>query len=349
MDTIMTFSDVPHKRYNPLTDEWILVSPHRTKRPWKGKKEESVQENRPKYKKDCYLCPGNERANGDINPDYDQDFVFTNDFASLLTDTEIEEFSKGDLFKSKSIKGTCRVICFTPRHDMTLAEMSQKNIENVISLWQNQTAELGKKYKWVQLFENKGAMMGCSNPHPHGQLWAINDLPKEAQKENQNQLQYFQNHNSRMLIDYANIESEEKVRIIAENKSWLIVVPYWAVWPYESLVIPKEPVARLTQLDAIQKTNLAAVLKKLLVKYDNLFMTSFPYTMGWHQAPFQQKNIEHWTLHGHFYPPLLRSANVKKFMVGYEMLSEPQRDITAEKAAQHLNDQSEVHYKNQKE
>lgn len=347
MQDIKTFSNVPHKRYNPLTGEWILVSPHRTQRPWKGKQESQVKEERPQYKQDCYLCPGNKRANGQINPEYDQDYVFTNDFASLLPDPEIDEFNHGDLLKSKTVQGTCKVICFTPRHDLTLAEMEQEDIASVISLWQTQTEKLGKQYDWVQIFENKGALMGCSNPHPHGQIWAINELPDQAYKENVNQMEYYHNKGTPLLIDYAKIESDQKVRTIAENSNWLIVIPYWAVWPYESLVIPKKQIKRLPDLDDEQKSDLAQVLKTLLVKYDNLFETSFPYTMGWHQAPFNGQNNNHWTLHGHFYPPLLRSASVKKFMVGYEMLSEPQRDLTAEKAACNLNEQSKIHYKKQ--
>ena len=349
MEKIKTYSDVPHKRYNPLTGEWILVSPHRTKRPWQGKEEKIQKEQRPEYVKDCYLCPGNERAEGNQNPEYEQDFVFTNDFAALLPDTELDEFKAGPLFKSKTVKGTCQVICFTPRHDMTLAEMDAPDIENVINLWQDQTEELGKKFQWIQIFENKGAMMGCSNPHPHGQIWAIDDLPVEAKKENINQKQYFKQNNSPMLLDYARNESELMARTITENESWIIVIPFWAFWPFETLVLPKFQVARLPQLDQRRKSDLAAVLKNLLVKYDNLFNTPFPYTMGWHQAPFNQESPDHWTLHGHFYPPLLRSATVKKFRVGYEMLAESQRDLTAEKAAQYLNQQPEIHYKKRME
>jgi UDPglucose--hexose-1-phosphate uridylyltransferase len=349
MEKIKTYSDVPHKRYNPLTGEWILVSPHRTKRPWQGKEEEMQKEERPAYVDDCYLCPGNQRAGGHKNPEYEQDFLFTNDFASLLPDTDIDEFEADGLFKGKTVQGTCKVICFTPRHDMTLAEMAAREIENVINLWQNQTEELGKKFQWVQIFENKGSMMGCSNPHPHGQIWAIDDLPVEARKENINQKQYFKQNNSPMLLDYSQKESELKNRTIAENSSWIIVVPYWAFWPFETLVLPKFKVASLPQLDQRQKSDLAAVLKNLLVRYDNLFNTPFPYTMGWHQAPFGKDAIDHWTLHGHFYPPLLRSATVKKFRVGYEMLAESQRDLTAEKAAQYLNQQPVTHYKKRME
>lgn len=347
MASIKSFSEVPHKRYNPLSGEWILVSPHRTNRPWEGKKEKKDDDTRPKYKESCYLCPGNERANGEINPDYEDNFVFTNDFASLLPNTELKTFEQADLFKSKTVRGTCRVICFTPRHDMTLAEMPSEDIVKVISLWQKQSEELGKRFKWVQLFENKGAMMGCSNPHPHGQLWAIDDLPVEAIKENQNQLEYYQKHDSPLLIDYARKESTQGSRTVVENESWIIVVPYWAFWPYETLVIPKQNISRLPDLKGKHKNDLAAALQTLLIKYDNLFHTSFPYTMGWHQAPFDMKKDSHWTLHGHFYPPLLRSAKVKKFRVGYEMLSESQRDITAEKAAGRLQEQSNIHYKKQ--
>jgi len=348
MEEIATFSDKPHKRYNPLTDEWILVSPHRTDRPWEGKEESTQEEKKPEYKEDCYLCPGNERAHGDINPEYETDFVFTNDFASLLPDTQEETFEEKGLFKSKTVQGTCEVICFTPKHNLTLAEMGHEDIFQVVNLWERRTKELGQQFNWIQIFENKGAIMGCSNPHPHGQIWAIDDLPQEALKEKKTQKKYFEKNNSQMLIDYAEIESKKESRTIAENDEWIILIPYWAVWPFETLVLPKNQIGRLTQLSQKQKSSLATALKELLVRYDNLFKTSFPYTMGWHQTPFNMKNNEYWTLHGHFYPPLLRSADVKKFMVGYEMLSEPGRDLTPEEAAEKLNELSTIHYKQHK-
>ncbi|MCM8770116.1 MAG: UDP-glucose--hexose-1-phosphate uridylyltransferase [Candidatus Omnitrophica bacterium] len=339
--------NTPHRRFNPLTEEWILVSPQRTKRPWLGQQEPVKESLRNRYQPDCYLCPGNLRAGGQRNPDYKKTFVFTNDFPALIqTPVTPKGKSPPPFFRSESVTGECRVICFSPRHDLTLAEMNPKEIAIVIKVLAEQTEELGKKYRWVQVFENKGEIMGCSNPHPHGQIWASNFLPEKPDKEDRSQKKYYHQHQSPLLLDYAQEELVCQQRVVAANRDWLVVVPFWAVWPFETLVIPRIPVRRLPGLTAEQRFSLAGILKQLLVKYDNLFQTSFPYSMGWHGAPFGQGDYSHWQLHAHFYPPLLRSATIKKFMVGYEMLAEPQRDITPEQAAEKLKEQPESHYHN---
>lgn len=337
----------PHRRRNPLTNEWVQVSPHRMKRPWQGQVEKAPPDNRPAYDPHCYLCPGNSRANGAQNPDYDGTYVFDNDFAALLPHTPTAT-SSHPLLQLQAVQGTCRVICFSPRHDLTLPEMSQPDLRLVIDTWASQTAELGQTYQWVQLFENKGAMMGCSNPHPHGQVWALNHLPNEAQKEDEQQRRYWQENGRILLLDYVQLEQERQERIVVENAHWLAVVPYWAVWPFELLLLPRRHVLRLPDLADDEREALADILQRLLIRYDNLFEASFPYSMGWHGAPFRIENIDHWQLHAHFYPPLLRSATVKKFMVGYEMLGEAQRDLTAEQAAARLRELSGVHYKERK-
>ncbi|MCF8396451.1 MAG: UDP-glucose--hexose-1-phosphate uridylyltransferase, partial [Melioribacteraceae bacterium] len=325
--------------------EWVLVSPHRTKRPWQGKTEDAVIEKRLRYDQNCYLCPGNERAGGKVNPEYKNTFVFTNDFAALLPGTAEESFSEDELFTSESVKGTCRVMCFSPKHDLTLPELEMDEIEDVIDLWIDQYDELSKDYLWVQIFENKGEIMGCSNPHPHGQIWASNKLPNEAVKEDNYQKKYYAEKGSVLLIDYLASEIKKSERIIVENDDWVVLVPYWATWPFETLLLPKMKKKNLLELNTKEKRSLAEILKLHLIKYDNLFSTSFPYTMGWHNSPNDGNENKHWQLHAHFYPPLLRSATVKKFMVGYEMLSEAQRDFTPEQAAQKLIEQSEIHYK----
>lgn len=335
----------PHRRYNPLIDEWILVSPHRTKRPWQGKQEKPAPDNRPQYDPKCYLCPENTRANGETNPDYDSTFVFVNDFAAVLPDTPEAPVDENPLFQSKSVQGTARVICFSPRHDLTLAEMPVEDIQTVVNLWGEQTVELGQQYAWVQVFENRGAMMGSSNPHPHGQIWATDKLGNIPQTEDTQQKKYLSEQGTVMLVDYVQNEIELKERIVVENDEWLVVVPYWAVWPFETVLLPKQHVLRLPDLNKNQRDLLADILKQLLVKYDNLFEVSFPYSMGWHGAPYWDEDVSHWQLHAHFYPPLLRSATVKKFMVGYEMMAESQRDITAEQAAERLRNLSDIHYK----
>ena len=334
-----------HRRYNPLLDEWILVSPHRTKRPWQGQAETPPVDSRPRHDPDCYLCPGNLRANGERNPDYESTFVFVNDFSAVLPDVPPMEQAEHPLLQARSLCGEARVICFSPRHDLTLAEMSRQEIRLVIDLWASQTEELGQRFAWAQVFENRGDMMGASNPHPHGQIWATDSLGSIVQREGTQQRAYMEQHGRPMLLDYARLECERGERIVVENAIWLAVTPYWAVWPFETLLLPKMPVLRLPDLNKDERADLADILKRLLVKYDNLFEASFPYSMGWHGAPYLEGDQAHWQLHAHFYPPLLRSATVRKFMVGYEMLAEPQRDITAESAAQRLRDASDIHYK----
>lgn len=335
----------PHRRYNPLIDQWVLVSPHRAKRPWQGQQEKVQEEQKPIHDPNCYLCPRNKRITGEPNPNYSKPYVFRNDFSALLQDTPAPEESKDPLFQSSTARGESRVICFSPDHSKTLPLLTESEIEDVIKVWQEQLNELGQQYQWVQIFENKGAAMGCSNPHPHGQIWANSFLPNEVAREDINQRKYYEQHGSVLLVDYAKRELEQKERIVVETAHWVAVVPYWAVWPFETLLLPKAHVKRLTELTAEQSQDLAVMLKKLTTKYDNLFETSFPYSMGFHAAPFNNDNNEHWQLHAHFYPPLLRSATVRKFMVGYEMLGESQRDLTAEQAAARLRELSEIHYK----
>jgi UDPglucose--hexose-1-phosphate uridylyltransferase len=333
----------PHRRYNALTGDWILVSPQRTQRPWQGKQESSARDNRPPYDPKCYLCPGNERAGGARNPVYTSTNVFTNDFAAIMpNDAPVVE--ETGLLRAQSVSGTCRVICFSPRHDWTLPAMPLEAIRGVVEVWAEQTEELGRTYRWIQVFENKGDIMGCSNPHPHGQIWASNFLPNEPAKEDRQQLAYWREQGSPLLVDYLKLELEQEVRIVVQNTDWVALLPYWATWPYELLLLPRRPIARLPDLRDSERVSLSEILKRLLTRYDNLFEVSFPYSMGWHGAPFGDGEFQHWQLHAHFYPPLLRSAIVKKFMVGYEMLGEAQRDLTAEQAAQTLRDQSEIHF-----
>lgn len=336
--------DHPHRRLNPLTGEWVLVSPHRAKRPWQGQVEKNEQEKRPAHDPDCYLCARNTRINGEINPDYKNTFVFTNDFAALMTDTPASEQENDDLFCLQSARGTSRVICFSPDHSKTLPELSTDEITKVVDTWCQQVEELSKDYVWVQVFENKGAAMGCSNPHPHGQIWANDFVPVEVEKADRNQRQYYEKHGTSLLLDYAERESSDGHRTIVETDHWLAVVPYWAAWPFEALLLPKFKCARMTELSDEQRSDLAVAMKKLTSRYDNLFQCSFPYSMGWHAAPNDLEELEHWQLHAHFYPPLLRSATVRKFMVGYEMMAEPQRDLTPEQAAEKLQLVSDVHY-----
>jgi UDPglucose--hexose-1-phosphate uridylyltransferase len=335
----------PHRRYNALTGDWILVSPHRTQRPWLGREESAATEKRPAHDPKCYLCPGNERAGGAKNPEYSATYVFTNDFAAIVPNGE-RTFASGDLIRSQPVSGTCRVICFSPRHDWTLPEMPLQAIRGVVDVWAAQTEELSRDYRWVQVFENKGDIMGCSNPHPHGQIWASDFIPNEPAKEDSQQLAHWCERASLLLLDYLKHEEEQNERIVIQNGDWVVLLPYWATWPYETLLLPRRQVSRLQDLTDGERGSLAEILKRLLTRYDNLFEVSFPYSMGWHGAPSGAGDFVHWQLHAHFYPPLLRSATVKKFMVGYEMLSEAQRDLTAELAAQTLRSLSEVHFKN---
>lgn len=338
-------TDHPHRRYNPLADQWVLVSPHRAKRPWQGQQERADTEQKPSHDPECYLCPGNRRITGETNPDYKKPFVFTNDFSALMPDTPAFENHDNPLFRSQAVRGVSRVICFSPDHAKTLPELSETEIQAVIEVWQQQAQALGQTYRWVQIFENKGAVMGCSNPHPHGQIWAGDFLPDLPQKADTAQKNYFQQHGKPLLQDYSNEELHRRERIVVETEHWLAVVPYWAAWPFETLLLPKQSVARITELSEAQSHDLATALKQLTTRYDNLFQTSFPYSMGWHGAPFDGEAHPEWTLYAHFYPPLLRSATVRKFMVGYEMLAEAQRDLTPEQAAERLAALSDVHYK----
>lgn len=337
----------PHRRYNPLTGEWVLVSPHRTKRPWQGQMEKAPPDDRHRFDPTCYLCPGNERAGGVKNPHYEHTFVFTNDFAAILPETPTAGTGiSHPLFQVQSVRGTCRVMCFSSRHDLTLPEMEVREIRMVVDTWAEQMIELSQEYRWVQIFENKGAVMGCSNPHPHGQIWSQNSLPNLPEKEDRNQRAYYERIGRPLLLDYVEMETKSSERVVVENDIWLAVVPYWAVWPFEIMLLPKRHIQRLQDLSGPERDSLADILKRLLTRYDNLFETSFPYSMGWHGAPSSQQNDgDQWQLHAHFYPPLLRSAIIKKFMVGYEMMAEAQRDITAEQAAARLRELPEIHYK----
>jgi UDPglucose--hexose-1-phosphate uridylyltransferase len=331
----------PHRRYNPLRDEWILVSPHRAKRPWQGQEDEPDIAERLAHDPDCYLCPGNTRVTGRANPDYSGTYVFANDFAALLADTPAPETSDA-LFQADSARGISRVICFSPDHAKTLPELSHEQIGLVIDTWAEQVAELGATYANVQIFENKGAMMGCSNPHPHGQVWTTDYLPHEVATEERTQSAW--QGTQPMLFELA-VREAGGPRVVVETAHWLAIVPYWASWPFETLLLPRFAVQRLPDLDAAQRADLAIALRELTARYDNLFQCSFPYSMGWHGAPFTDGTKDHWQLHAHFYPPLLRSASVRKFMVGYEMLAEAQRDLTAEQAAERLRAVSNIHYR----
>jgi UDPglucose--hexose-1-phosphate uridylyltransferase len=339
-------SQHPHRRLNPLTGEYVLVSPQRVSRPWQGQVERPAAETRPAYDPTCYLCPGNARAGGARNPAYETTFVFTNDFAALEDHPPGDEAADeaASLLRAEPVRGTCRVICFSPRHDLTLPEMAVGEIRRVVDLWAAQTTELGATYRWVQVFENKGAAMGSSNPHPHGQIWALDALPNEARKEDERQRAYLAAHGRPLLLDYAAQEGAVGERIVVANDHWLAVVPFWAVWPFEILLLPRRHVLRLPDLAGEERDALGDILKRLLTRYDNMFEVSFPYSMGWHGAPFAVGDQGHWQLHAHFYPPLLRSATVRKFMVGFELLGEAQRDITPEAAAERLRGLPDEHY-----
>ncbi len=339
---MLNFSEDPHRRYNILTGEWVLVSPHRTKRPWQGKTEKAADENRPSYDPGCYLCPGNERAGGHQNPAYTDVFIFTNDFAALMPDSGNGIFNKG-LLKAEGERGICKVVCFSPDHSKTIPGMRVEAIEKVVDCWQREYLELGNLdfINHVQIFENKGAIMGCSNPHPHGQIWAQSSVPQEVVKKAKQQFQYWEKNGSSLLLDYLNQELAEGERIVCENENFVALVPFWAVWPYEAMIIPKRHFQHIGQMTGGEKRSFAAILKNLTQRFDRIFDTSFPYSSGIHQSPTDGKEHPEWHFHMAFYPPLLRSATVKKFMVGYEMFANPQRDITAEMAAAQLREVGE--------
>ena len=331
----------PHRRYNPLADSWVLVSPQRITRPWQGE-EHSAKPPPPAHDPDCYLCPGNKRVTGENNPDYAGVHLFANDFPAMLDDAAAAATS--GMFQSEGVRGECRVLCFSPDHGKSLPQLSPGQVAQVVDAWCDEARRLGQSYASVQVFENKGAMMGCSNPHPHGQIWASDHVPDEVRIEDRMQAQHLAMGGANLLAELTEAEVAAGERVVVKTDHWLAIVPYWASWPFETLLLPRFPVARLPELGAAQKADLAQVLRELTIRYDNLFRCSFPYSMGWHGAPFGAANADHWLLHAHFYPPLLRSAAVRKFMVGYELLAEAQRDLTPEKAAELLRNQPTVHY-----
>ena len=367
-----------HRRRNPLTGQWVLVSPHRAQRPWQGQQEPASDAAAPAHDPQCYLCAGNVRVTGERNPDYTGTHVFTNDFAALMPElpalpelpAPAQAAPADPLLQLQPARGTSRVICFSPDHGKTLPELPLPALRAVVETWCTQSADLGRHYPWVQVFENKGAAMGCSNPHPHGQVWACDHLPNEAATEDAQQRLWHQQHGQPLLLAYAEREAASGQRLVLANPHWLAVVPFWATWPFETLLLPRFAVQRLPQLGPAQRDSLAAALQDLTTRYDNLFNTSFPYSMGWHGAPFAADGAAptqatgdaiahapdvptaphwphwpHWQLHAHFYPPLLRSATVRKFMVGYEMLAEAQRDLTPEQAAERLRQAGGRHYR----
>lgn len=329
--------DVSHKRFNILTEEWVLVSPHRAKRPWQGKEEDLPKEDRPAYDADCYLCAGNKRITGDINPDYKDVFVFENDFAALTHSEEIFK-TEDKLIKAEAETGICKVVCFSPDHSKSLAQMSIKEIEKVIYVWQQEYQNLGKNesINYVQIFENKGEVMGCSNPHPHGQIWSQRSLPNEVVKKDKSQSNYYTNEMRSLLGDYLKQELKLNKRIVFENRAFVVLVPFWAIWPYETMIIPKVHQTDICKIPISETILFAEAISVITRAYDKLFNCSFPYSSGIHQSPTNKANNKHWHWHMSFYPPLLRSATIKKFMVGYEMFASPQRDITAETAAEML-------------
>jgi UDPglucose--hexose-1-phosphate uridylyltransferase len=337
----------PHRRFNPLAREWVLVSPHRTQRPWLGQVERETLGKEPEYDPNCYMCPGNARAGGQRNPSYAHTYFFDNDFSALLPSTPEEKVADSGLLIAESELGLCRVLCFSPRHDLTLALMETAEIREVVELWADQFRELGAHdfVRYVQIFENRGAMMGASNPHPHCQIWASSSLPNEANKEQIALKDYQRTQRRCLLCDYTALEQRLGDRWVIENDHFVILVPFWAVWPFETLLLGKRHVSSLDELSSEERHGLADILRRLTTRYDNLFEVSFPYSMGFHQRPTDSMVHPEWHLHAHFYPPLLRSATVRKFMVGYEMLGTPQRDITAESAAQRLRELSEIHYR----
>ena len=339
-DSLAALAERPHRRFNPLAGEWVLVSPHRARRPWQGQVERPAVETRPAYDPTCYLCPGNARAGGVRNPAYSGTFVFDNDFAALQPGGAPVQVNAGDLLVAHDEPGLCRVICFSPRHDLSLADMSPAAVRAVVDLWAAQTEELGHRPEIgsVQIFENKGQAMGASNPHPHGQVWAQRTVPLHPAREGERQRAHHARHGRTLLADYLALELAREERVVLATEHFVALVPFWAVWPFETLVVSRRPVGQLSALSDAERDGLAEVVRRLTGRYDRLFDVAFPYSAGVHQAPTDGQPHPEWHLHLHFYPPLLRSATVRKFLVGYEMLGEPQRDLTAETAAARLRD-----------
>jgi UDPglucose--hexose-1-phosphate uridylyltransferase len=348
---------IAHRRQNPLTGEWVLVSPHRTQRPWLGQVEKTAPANLPAYDPGCYLCPGNARAEGKQNPHYQSTYVFDNDFPALLFAPKSEQnnltgsASKDNLLRMQAEVGITRVMCFSPRHDLSIPELPQTQVEAVVRGWIDQSNELGKleEIQYVQIFENKGAMMGASNPHPHNQIWASSHIPNEPAKETANQSEYLDRHGSCLLCSYLQAEKQTGERIVTANDHFTALVPFWAVWPFEVMLVAHRHFGSFSDLTSEEVVELADILRRITCRYDNMFETSFPYSMGFHQEPCDGLLHPEWHFHAHYYPPLLRSAKVRKFMVGYEMLGMPQRDLTPESAAERLRSLDEIHYRSQSE
>jgi len=343
---LQNLQNASHRRLNPLTGEWVLVSPHRAKRPWQGQIEKPVEAAAARHDPHCYLCAGNARAGGRRNPAYEGVYAFDNDFSALTAGLACETVDEEGLIVARSEGGICRVLCFSERHDLTLARMEPAQIEAVVAAWKREHQILATRddVSYVQIFENRGAAMGASNPHPHGQIWATQSVPNEPAKETRAQAEYFARKGSVLLDDYLALETRLAERIVCENEGFVALVPFWAVWPFETLVLPRRPLRSLSDFSDGDAAALADVLRRTTIRYDNLFETDFPYSMGFHQAPADGGAHEGWRFHAHFYPPLLRSASVRKFMVGFEMLSTPQRDLTAEDAAKRLRDLPETHF-----
>jgi UDPglucose--hexose-1-phosphate uridylyltransferase len=344
--SLLELQPAAHRRFNPLIREWVLVSPHRTQRPWLGKVDKAIPCTTIEYDPTCYLCPENERANGARNPKYTNTFVFDNDYPALFADPPRIAAGEDDLFITESEAGVCRVVCFSPRHDLTIPVMTPLEVRKVVNTWSEQFLEL-EKVPWVrhiQIFENRGSLMGASNPHPHCQIWANASIPNIPGRELSSFQEYTATKKSCLLCDYLRLELSKEERVVCENDGFAVVVPYWAVWPFETLLLGKRHVAAIDEFSVNESDLLADIVRQITTRYDNLFAMSFPYSMGFHQRPSDPKSYPEWHFHGHYYPPLLRSATVQKFMVGYELLASPQRDVTPEAAAARLRELSVMHY-----